>query len=639
MVIILDICRINKIFSKHYDFEDPLYKSFSRRFSHEWHIGMPLKPLISTLENRNLEPAVLPKYSKRQFRLPAKKPFISAFAHVVRMRLTALDSDMTMSEPIVLMNSDDCLKLGVGPDDRIRLSGKKPAVLAVVISDSVERGTARMPASVLRRCSVEAGDEVEVVFSPQPESIRSIRKKINGGRLDMDEIGSIVADIMAGNLSDKEIIAFVSSFNVNNSDLSEVACLTRAMAATGETVDFGVKPVFDFHSLGGVPGNKITPIVVSIVASEGLTIPKLSSRAVSSACGTSDFVDTFCNVEMDTRALMKAVADVGGVFACGNEDYAPVGGKIIKAERPMGIDPRPTMMASIMSKKVALGTTHLLMDIPMGDGSKVPDMEAAKSFSDAVIDLGTILGIHVECAITRAEEPVGRAIGPILEAKECIEALENREGDPTVVGKACGLAGIVLEMAGDEDGKKRAREIFRTGRAHEKVLEIVEAQGGSRTLSSQDLVPGSFWKDVHAKRTGFVQEIDNAGLVAIAKGAGAPADVGAGVCLLHKKGDRVNEGDVLFRIYAESQGKLDRAVESARSRRPMKVLENRADPVPEDMIVRRIPSKEMLDLIRFRVKGRGRMPMQRQPFVLLFTERPIDDLRMPCGRRLRAAGP
>ena len=186
------------------------------------------------------------------------------------MRLIALDSDMTVSEPIVLMNSDDCLKLGVGPTDRVRISAGGTAVSTVVISDSVEKGTVRMPSAFMGKCSVVVGDEVDVAFSPQPESIRSIRKKINGGKLEMEEISSIVSDIMAGNLSDKEIIAFVSSFNVNNSDLTEVAYLTRAMASTGETVDFGVRPVFDFHSLGGVPGNKITPIVVSIVASEGL---------------------------------------------------------------------------------------------------------------------------------------------------------------------------------------------------------------------------------------------------------------------------------------------------------------------------------------------------------------------------------
>ena len=518
------------------------------------------------------------------------------------MKLVALSSDVLSSEPVVMMNADDCLELGVGPDDRVRITGGSTAVSTVVISSDslVKKGMIGMPSHVLRKCSAENGEAVEVSYSPMPGSIKSLKRKIDGGKLDRDAMDSIVADIMAGNLSDREILAFVSAFNVNNSDLEEVAYLTRAMAATGVSVDLGVRPVFDFHSLGGVPGNKITPIVVSIAASEGLTIPKLSSRAVSSACGTSDFVDVFCDVEMDSASLKSAVLRTKGVFACGNDDYAPVGKMIIKAERPLGIDPRPTMMASIMSKKVALGTTHLLVDIPFGAGSKVRDVEAARKIAEALIDLGTILGIHVECAASRADQPIGTAIGPVLEARECIEALERRDGDPSVIDKACGMAGIILEMAGEKDGRKRAEEIFRSGQAHSKFLEIVEAQNGSRNLKSSDLVPGAFRKDVHAKRDGLVQMVDNPSIVAIAKGAGAPADLGAGIVLLHKKGDRVKKGEALFTIYAENQGKLDRAVESARSRRPMLVSEDPVDPQPANMIAERIPSKEMLDLIRFR---------------------------------------
>ena len=518
------------------------------------------------------------------------------------MKLAVLSSDVLSSEPVVMMNADDCLELGVGPDDRVRIAGGSSTVSTVVISSDslVQKGTIRMPSHVLKRCSAVDGETVDVSYSPMPGSIRSVKRKIDGGRLDRDAMDSIVADIMAENLSDKEILAFVSAFNVNNSDLEEVAYLTRAMAATGVSVDLGVRPVFDFHSLGGVPGNKITPIVVSIVASEGLTIPKLSSRAVSSACGTSDLVDVFCDVELDPPSLKTAELETGGVFACGNDDYAPVGRVIIKAERPLGIDPRPTMMASIMSKKVSLGTTHLLVDIPFGAGSKIEDVKSARKIAEALIDLGTILGIHVECAATRADQPIGTAIGPVLEAKECIEALENRDGDPSVIDKACGMAGIILEMAGEKDGRRRAEEIFRSGRAHSKFLEIVKAQNGDPGLSSKDLKPGAYVKDVHAKRDGMVQMVDNPSIVAIAKGAGAPADIGAGIALLHKRGDRVEEGDVLFRIYAENQGKLDRAVESARSRRPMLVSEDPAEPQPAGMIAERIPSKEMLDLIRFR---------------------------------------
>ena len=517
------------------------------------------------------------------------------------MKLTACLTDVTSSQPVALMNSDDCLQLGISVNDRVRISDRETAVAMVSISDTVvKKGQVFIPAILMDRCGTEDGRTVEVEYSPLPESIRSIRRKINGGRLGMEEIDSIVSDIMMGNLSEKEILAFVSSFNVNNSDLTEVAFLTRSMAATGRTVDLGIRPVFDFHSLGGVPGNKITPIVVSIVATQGMAIPKLSSRAVSSACGTSDFIDTFCDVEMDAGSLKKAIGSTGGVFACGNEDYAPVGKKIIDAERPMGIDPRPTMMASIMSKKVAIGTTHLLVDIPMGEGSKIPDMGTAEDFAESLIDLGTILGIHVECAVTDADQPIGRAIGPILEAKECISILENGGGDRSIVDKACGMAGILLEMAGEKDGRARALDILGSGKALEKFREIVKVQNGDPGISSDDLTPGGFMKEVHAKRSGFVQYVDNRSIVAIAKGAGAPSDAGAGIVLLHKKGDRVESGETLFTIYAENQAKLDRAVDSARSRRPMYVCDKEVSTGPEGMILRRIPSKEMLDLIRFR---------------------------------------
>ncbi len=515
------------------------------------------------------------------------------------MKLTVRMSDITLSEPVVLLSRDDCLELGVNHNDRIRITGDSSIVSSLVMSDKVvSKGIISMPSTIMNRCGAIDGEEVNVAYSPMPESARSIRKKINGEELSKEEIESIVNDIMEGNLSEKEILAFVSSFNINNSNLTEIAYLTRSMAATGSTVDFGKKPVVDFHSLGGVPGNKITPIVVSIVASEGLTIPKMSSRAISSACGTSDYVDTFCDVEMDTKELLRAVNKTNGVFACGNENYAPVGSKIIKAERPMGIDPWPVMMASIMSKKVSIGITHLLVDIPMGSGSKIHDIETARRFARTIIDLGTILGIHIECAVSRADQPIGKAIGPILEARECISALEEGQGDPDVMEKACGMAGILLEMSGEKDGQSKAYDILKSGRAHRKFLEIVEAQNGDPGLKSSDLVPGGFVKDVHAKRSGIVQFIDNAGMVAIAKGAGCPSDLGAGIELLCKRGERVEKGDTLFRIYAENQSKLERAIESARSRRPMEVQDRPINP-SEDMMIERIPSKEMLDLIRF----------------------------------------
>ena len=502
------------------------------------------------------------------------------------MRLIARPEDVNVSDPIVIMHSDDCLKLGVDVTDRVRITAKDSVVASMMITDNPAiKGKIVMPSWICARCGTVYDHYVEVEYCPLPESVRSIRKKIDGGRLSSEEISAIVSDIDDGGLSDKEILSFISAFNVNNASITEVADLTRAMASTGTTVDFGPGDLYDFHSLGGVPGNKITPIVVSIVASEGFRIPKLSSRAISSACGTSDFVETFCSVELDVQTLKKAVAETGGVFACGNEDYAPVGRRIINAERPMGIDPRPTMLASIMSKKVALGTNKLLIDIPMGEGSKIPDMCIAEEFARDISSLGKSLGMTIRCAVTCADQPIGTAIGPILEARECIRIMEDGDGDRSVVDKACGMAGILLEMGGKGDGESLAREILRSGRALSKFREIVKAQGGDPDIKSIDMVPGSFSKDVHAKRSGYVQYIDNQCMVAIAKGAGAPFDAGAGIELLHKKGDYVDEGEPLFRIYAENQAKLDRSVDSARSRRPMLVGPKKLE-APSRMILK-----------------------------------------------------
>ena len=507
------------------------------------------------------------------------------------MKLIAHESDVSVSEPVSALNRDDSLEMGVGPMDRVRISLSGTATTSVVISDStVPKGHIYLSPNVLSKCGAGNGDLVDVSYCPLPESIRSIRKKIHGGKLSRMEMDAIVHDIMDGSLSEREILAFVSAFNVNNADVQEIADLTRAMAATGKTVDLGDGPIFDFHSLGGVPGNKITPIVVSIVASEGLTIPKLSSRAISSACGTSDFVDTFCDVELDTQSLLSAVRNAGGVFACGNEDYAPVGSRIIRAERPMGIDPRPVMIASILSKKVALGTTHLLMDLPMGEGAKVPDMDAAESFANDIISVGKILEMHIECVATNASQPIGRTIGPVLEARECMETLESN-GDPLVAEKACAIAGIILEMAGEENGAAKARDILSTGKALSKFREIVAAQNGDPNVEPSDLIPGAFVKDIHACYTGYVQYVDNRSIVATAKAAGAPSDTGAGVLFIHKTGDAVEKGDTLFRIYAESRAKLDRAIESARSRRPMKVGPEQVSYVPEETVTARFPAK------------------------------------------------
>ena len=264
-------------------------------------------------------------------------------------------------------------------------------------------------------------------------------------------------------------------------------------------------------------------------------------------------------------------------------NLAPVDDKVIKIEHPLGINPRPQMLASILSKKLAINANYLLVDLPTGAGTKIPTLEVARAYARDFADLGEKLGIHVECAITYADQPVGSAIGPNLEARECIRVLEGSEHPASVVEKACECAGILLEMAGFHDGAGKAREILESGQAHKKFMEIVVAQGGRADLKSSDLEPGKYSADVLATKSGYINSIRNKDLVAVAKACGAPADKGAGLLLFKKKGQRVEKGDVLFTLYADNEVKLNRARDIAERYSPITI---------EGMLIKRISTPE-----------------------------------------------
>jgi AMP phosphorylase len=244
---------------------------------------------------------------------------------------------------------------------------------------------------------------------------------------------------------------------------------------------------------------------------------------------------------------------------------------VIKVEHPLGINPRAQMLASIMSKKMAIGATHLVIDIPMGSGTKVPTIEVARAYARDFMDLGEKLKIHTECAITYAEQPVGSAIGPKLEARECIRILEGEKHPSSVIEKACDIAGMILEMGGIANGSDKAREILDSGAALKKFREIVAAQNGNYDIKSSDLEPGEFKAEIVSLSSGYVHSISNKDLVSIAKAAGAPSDKGAGLLVLKKKGQRVEKGEAVLEIYGDNKAKVDRAKELAAKYKPFEI--------------------------------------------------------------------
>ena len=503
------------------------------------------------------------------------------------MKLTARLYDVDSSEPRVVVHEDDCAELGVKQLDRVRVDASSSHILMVSVSDTiVKRGQILVPGNIMAKIGAKDKQPVEVIYSPKPDSVRHIRKKMDARKLTRDEINEIVFDIYENKLSKIEVSAWLTALYINGMDTEEIANFTQSMVNTGEKIIFDRTPVFDFHSLGGVPGNKITPIVVSIAAAAGLMIPKTSSRAISSACGTSDFVEVFCDVELEASRLKRISETVGGVFAWGGSmNIAPVDDMVIDIEYPLGINPRAQMLASILSKKLAISATHLLVDIPMGTGTKVTTLEQAREYAKDLMELGGRLGIRTECAITYGDQPVGNAIGPALEARECIRILEGDKHPASVVEKACDLAGMILEMGGIPDGPAKAREILSSGQALKKFREIVEAQGGRKELTSEDIQQGKFMHEVKAVRAGYVHSINNKDLVTIARAAGAPADKGAGILLFRKKGQRAEKGDVLFQIFADNQAKADRAKDIAIKLEPMDI---------EGMLIKKVPNPSAL---------------------------------------------
>ncbi len=499
------------------------------------------------------------------------------------MQLKARYIDMESADYTAVLHVDDCRELGVREQDRVRIKHENSSIVTVVqTTDSVvERGEVGILGRAYDALGSIPDELIEVVATSKPESIEFIKKKMEGKELTKDEIRAIVQDIATRNLSSIELTAYVTSININGMNMRETADLTMAMVETGETIKFDRSPVFDFHSIGGCPGNKITLIVVPIIAAAGLMIPKTSSRAISSAAGTADIVEVFMNASFTSEKLRSIAESVGGAIAWGGSmNLAPADDLIIRVEYPLGIDPHAQLLASVMSKKKAVGAEFLAVDIPVGEGTKVPNMEKARAYAKDFVDLGERLGIHVECAITYGEQPVGRAVGPALEAREAIAILEGEMHPTSVIEKSVGMAGMLLEMGGIKNGEAKARELLASGKALEKFRQIVAAQGGKADITANDIQVGKYTYDLNAKMCGYVNGIKNRQIVQLARTAGAPKDKGAGVLLHKKRGNRVGENEPVLTIYADNKAKLDMAVELSRKLDPVTV---------EGMIIAKLP--------------------------------------------------
>ncbi|MFX0013904.1 MAG: thymidine phosphorylase [Promethearchaeota archaeon] len=376
-----------------------------------------------------------------------------------------------------------------------------------------------------------------------------------------EDIDQITQGFMDSNISSHHGTAFVLSQHFTQYTLDEIEAMARSFAESGRIFDF-TGPTFAKHSLGGVPGNKITLLIVPILAAAGLLIPKTSTHAITSASGTADSMGVLAPVDIKADEVIEIVNKTKACIVTGREmGIAPVVDKIIQnAAFPLGIDPVSLMFAGILAKKLAMGVDFLVLDVPIGT-EKVSTEEEGRLLARQFVDLAHRLGIKAEAALTYAAVPVGHTIGPLLEAREALEALEGK-GPTSLVEKSCELSGIVFELAGMTPrgfGKQYASELLRSGKALQKMREIIGAQGGDSTVTPADLSQKLKDRPVleyKAPSDGWPHTWSTYALKEIARTAGAPRDPCAGIEILAKK-ESVRKGDIVFRVYGSSESALD----------------------------------------------------------------------------------
>ncbi len=439
-------------------------------------------------------------------------------------------------------------KLEISADSRRIL-----AVLNVVDDPSLVTTTELgLSEQAFDQLGLTPGSRVKIAHAAPPVSMSAVQRKIAGERLSEADFLHICRDIAQSRYSKMEMAAFLVASGQTGLDRDEVLYLTRGMVDTGERLNWDEPLVVDKHCIGGIPGNRTSMIVVPIVAAHGMLMPKTSSRAITSPAGTADTMAVLAEVELAPEALRGIVHRVRGCIAWGGTArLAPVDDMLISVERPLSIDSMGQMVASILSKKLAAGATHLLIDIPVGPTAKVRHTSQALQLRKLFEFVGDRLGIHLEVIITDGRQPVGRGIGPALEARDVMQVLENHPDAPADLRqKSLRLAGRVLEFDPDVRGGRGfaiARDILDSGRALQKLKEIVEAQGAHPYPPPAARLN----YEVSAPMAGFVAGIDNLQLARIARLAGAPLDQGAGVDLLKKLGDAVAQGEPLYRVHAE----------------------------------------------------------------------------------------
>lgn len=471
---------------------------------------------------------------------------------------------------IALLHADEAMRYGIRAGDKIKISwlGQKVIAEANTTRKRVKPGEIGLYRDIWENIKILPDTIAEISFLERAKSVQAIKKRLLGKNLTYEDFYQIFSDISSGILTRTETTYFVASSFIKSYSNRELYYMTKAMAETGEVLKFPGM-VADKHSVGGLAGNRTTMVVIPILASLGLTIPKTSSRAITSPAGTSDTMEVLADVSFSAKEIKNIVKKAGGCLVWGGGlNLAPADDKILKVSYPLSLEPYDKMLVSIMAKKVATGVTHLIIDMPVGKTTKIPDMKIAKQLEKKFIYIAKQFGIKIKVIMIRAEDPVGLGVGPSLEARDVLRVLQQKDNYPAdLANKSIRLAGELLELTGAAkkgQGAAMAWQTLESGAAWKKMQEIIKLQGGNPDIDPNEIVLGACKKYYNAKRSGRINFTDNKAINTIARILGAPKDKLAGIYLNKEYDDHVKKGERLFTLYARNHERIalaDKALE------------------------------------------------------------------------------
>lgn len=399
----------------------------------------------------------------------------------------------------------------------------------------------------------------------------AIRKKLSGRKLSYKEIFAIMDEIAKERLGDILTTYFTAAGFHDGFSEDELYHMTKAMVETGTKLSFpGI--VADKHSIGGIAGTRTTMIVVPIVTACGFKMPKTSSRAITSPAGTADVMEVLSSVNFTPEQVENIVNKVGGCIIWGGQlGIAPADDIIIRVEEPLSFESFDKIIVSIMAKKVAAGSNHLVIDIPLGQTMKVRHQKDALILKSKFEGIAKRFGIKILVDINKTSQPEGSGIGPILEAIDVLKVLEQTPDRPIALeDRAIRLAGKLLELCYHTQGVKIDGEVEARGKladksALQKMKDIIKAQGGDPNVSSKTLKLATFQKNFSSSKSGIISHYDNKNINALAKILGAPNDKKAGIRIHKRALEKVNAKDDILTLYSSSNKNIEEAIETLKA--------------------------------------------------------------------------